>query len=258
MRLDLGRVDGERLHLVGHDLGHGPAVVLVHGWPCSSMVWDDQRAELLAAGYRVVTFDRRGFGRSGRPSSGYDLDTLAEDLGRVLALLDLEDAAVIGFDLGCAELIRLLGSAGDDRIGRIGLIAPPRFEPTALATLQRAIAHDRFQALESFIDAAFLCSNTGSGSAARRAWWVDGCATAAHALQATLRALESDLADDSLRVHVPALVIRSDAMASPHHPDRCGLALARQHVVVGGSTALLPTHGQEISRVLLEFLAERF
>ena len=78
MKIELGWENGNRLQLVGEDVGHGEAVVLIHGWPCSSMVWEDLRAELLAAGHRVVTYDRRGFGRSARPSTGYDLDTLTE------------------------------------------------------------------------------------------------------------------------------------------------------------------------------------
>jgi pimeloyl-ACP methyl ester carboxylesterase len=124
MRLDLGRTGDERLHLAGDDLGQGDPVVLVHGWPGSARVWDDLRAELLAAGHRVISQDRRGFGRSGPPSSGYELDALAEDLARILTQLALQDVTLVGWDLGCKEIMRLLGMTGEDRIARVAFIAP--------------------------------------------------------------------------------------------------------------------------------------
>src|SRR3712207_2459884 len=96
--------------------GSGRPVVLIHGWPLSGESWSDQVAPLSAAGYRVVTYDRRGFGRSDKPSGGFEYDTLAEDLSNVLEELDLTDVTLVGFSMGGGEVARYVSKHGEDRL----------------------------------------------------------------------------------------------------------------------------------------------
>src|SRR4051795_10231134 len=104
--LPVGRENSAPIELSYEDHGSGPTVVLVHGWPVDSRSWEPQLHPLLTAGYRVITYDRRGFGRSSRPTRGYDFDTLSDDLAQLLDALDVRDAVLVGFSLGTGELFR--------------------------------------------------------------------------------------------------------------------------------------------------------
>src|ERR1700760_877926 len=112
----VGRENSTDIELYYEDHGSGPAVVLLSGWPLDSRSWEPQMHALLAAGHRVITYDRRGFGRSSQPTEGYDFDTLAADLDTLLTELDLHDATLIGFSLGTGELARYIGTYGTDRL----------------------------------------------------------------------------------------------------------------------------------------------
>src|SRR5688500_7400843 len=109
------------------DLGEGQPVVLVHGWPLSHRMWESQINALTAAGHRVVAYDRRGFGESGRPAGGYDYDTFASDLNDLMTHLDLKDAALAGFSMGGGEVARYIGRYGSARVSKamlLGAITP--------------------------------------------------------------------------------------------------------------------------------------
>ena len=124
----LQTADGTQIHYT--DWGAGPPVVLIHGWPLSGDMWSDQAVHLAENGCRVVTYDRRGFGRSSQPWSGYDYDTLASDLKAVVDQLDLRDATLVGFSMGGGELARYLSRYGADRVAkaasRTACTPPPR------------------------------------------------------------------------------------------------------------------------------------
>ena len=107
--ITVGRENTTPIEIYYEDHGSGPAVVLLHGWPLDSRSWEPQLLPLLSAGYRVITYDRRGFGRSSRPTGGYDFDTLAADLDKLLTELDLHDATLVGFSLGTGEAARYVG-----------------------------------------------------------------------------------------------------------------------------------------------------
>ena len=104
--IPVGRDGSTPIELYCEDRGHGRPVVLVHGWPLSSASWEKQTMALVDAGYRAIVYDRRGFGRSSRPTTGYDFDTLADDLHKVLTHFDLRAAALIGFGMGTGEVTR--------------------------------------------------------------------------------------------------------------------------------------------------------
>jgi non-heme chloroperoxidase len=113
--------DGVQLHV--KDSGKGRPVVLIHGWPLTGDMFEYQSLALLEAGYRVITYDRRGFGQSGRPATGYDYDTFADDLAAVLDALDVQGAALVGFSMGGGEVARYLSRHGANRIAKAVLIS---------------------------------------------------------------------------------------------------------------------------------------
>src|SRR6266702_2720853 len=124
----VGQENSAPIEIYYEDHGSGKPVVLVHGWPLSGASWERQVAALLSAGHRVITYDRRGFGRSGRPASGYDYDTFAEDLHELVTKLDLRDVGLVGFSIGGGEVARFLGKYGSDRVSKaVFMSAVPPF-----------------------------------------------------------------------------------------------------------------------------------
>ena len=112
----VGQENSTPVELYYEDHGSGDPVVLLAGWPLDSRSWEPQVHALLAAGHRVVAYDRRGFGQSSRPTEGYDFDTLAGDLHRMLTELDLREVTLVGFSLGTGELARYIGTHGTGRL----------------------------------------------------------------------------------------------------------------------------------------------
>src|SRR5580765_6592856 len=125
--INVGQENSGKIDLYYEDHGSGKPVVLIHGWPLSGRSWEKQTSALLEAGYRVIAYDRRGFGASSKPTFGYDYDTLAADLHEVLTTLDLRDAAIVGFSMGGGEVARYLGVHGSERVTKAVFIAaiPP-------------------------------------------------------------------------------------------------------------------------------------
>ena len=107
--ITVGKENSTSIDLYYEDHGSGSPVVLIHGWPLSGASWEKQTAALLAAGHRVITYDRRGFGRSSKPAVGYHYDTFAADLDKLLKKLDLKKVALVGFSMGTGEVTRYLG-----------------------------------------------------------------------------------------------------------------------------------------------------
>jgi pimeloyl-ACP methyl ester carboxylesterase len=122
--IDVGTENSGAIDLHYEDHGAGPPVVLIHGYPLSGRAWDRQVPVLLAAGHRVITYDRRGFGNSSQPTVGYDYDTFAADLHALLDTLDLHDAVLVGHSMGTGEVTRYLGSYGSARVAKGVLVSP--------------------------------------------------------------------------------------------------------------------------------------
>src|SRR6202158_5658166 len=126
-RITVGKENSTSIDLYYEDHGSGSPVVLIHGWPLSGASWEKQTAALLAAGHRVITYDRRGFGRSSKPAVGYNYDTFAADLDAVLSTLNLTDVSLVGFSMGTGEVTRYIGKYGTKRVRKavlIGTIGP--------------------------------------------------------------------------------------------------------------------------------------
>src|SRR5437899_2712667 len=120
--ITVGKENSTSIDLYYEDHGSGSPVVLIHGWPLSGASWEKQTAALLAAGYRVITYDRRGFGRSSKPGIGYNYDTFVADLDKLLRKLDLKKVALVGFSMGTGEVTRYLGKFGSKRVRKAVLI----------------------------------------------------------------------------------------------------------------------------------------
>jgi non-heme chloroperoxidase len=152
--------DGSSLHV--KDMGSGPAVVLIHGWPLNGDMWEYQTMALLEAGYRVITYDRRGFGQSAHPASGYDYDHFADDLADVIEKLDLQSASLVGFSMGGGEIARYLSRHGASRIARAALVSsvvpyllkgddnPDGVDYEVFAEMKNQVRKDRFDFLQTF------------------------------------------------------------------------------------------------------------
>lgn len=152
--------DGTSLHV--KDMGIGKPVVLIHGWPLTGDMFEFQTLALLEAGYRVVTYDRRGFGQSGHGATGYDYDTFADDLAAVLDELGIERANLVGFSMGGGEIARYLTRHGASRIAKVVLISsvvpyvlktednPDGVDESVLDTMKAQVREDRFAFLQDF------------------------------------------------------------------------------------------------------------
>src|SRR5580700_8663724 len=125
--INVGEENSTSIEVYYEDHGSGSPVVLIHGWPLSGASWEKQTAALLAAGHQVITYDRRGFGRSSKPAVGYDYDTFAADLKAVIEHLDLNNLVLVGFSMGSGEVVRYLSAYGSERVRRAALLGtiPP-------------------------------------------------------------------------------------------------------------------------------------
>ena len=219
---------GVRLH-VEDSGGSGRPVVLIHGWPLSAQAWEPQIDALVDAGYRVLAYDRRGFGRSDTPASGYDYDTLADDLERLMAERDLQDVTLVGFSMGGGEVARYIGRCGEARLHSVVFAAavPPRLmksadNPDGPLTPEKArqkkegLERDRGAYFEQFTRDFFSADGVLQVTEAQRMQAVALCQQSAqHAALACMDAFaNTDFREDLKKVSVPTLVIhgRADAI----------------------------------------------
>jgi non-heme chloroperoxidase len=270
----VGRENTGDIRIYYEDHGAGPTVVLVHGYLADGGSWEKQEAALLAAGYRVITYDRRGSGFSSRPATGYDYDTLAADLNLLLEDLDLRDVALAGFCHGTGEVIRYLGSHGTRRVRAAALLAPmPPFLPWSHAHPDGPAPHplggflakltaDRPAAIKTYLDHYYNLAVLGGSQVSDQAWQ--------NSFQAAIRvspaaalgcaaARQEDFRADLARIPVPVLIIQGgqDKIMPPGAAARLAVQLpdARLEVIPEGPHAIIWTHATEVNQALLRFLA---
>jgi pimeloyl-ACP methyl ester carboxylesterase len=270
----VGQENSTPIELYYEDHGDGMPVVLLSGWPVDSRSWEPQLHPLLAAGHRVITYDRRGFGRSSRPTTGYDFDSLAADLDAVLVHLDLRAATVVGFSLGTGELARYIGRYGTDRLRGCVFVESlaPSFAKSAdnpwgvdragVAAVQDAILQDRFAWLQGLLgDFLNLDEYLGKRVSEEtvRALWNAGAEASPYATWACPPGWLDDYTDDIARIDVPALIVHGTAdriLPIDGQGRRLHAALpdARYVEIEGGPHVLAVTHADELNRELLAFL----
>jgi non-heme chloroperoxidase len=270
----VGKENSGSIDLYYEDHGSGKPVVLIHGWPLSGRSWEKQLPALLEAGHRVVTYDRRGFGDSSKPTTGYDYDTFAADLHALITKLDLRDAALVGFSMGGGEVVRYLGTHGSERVRKAAFLAaiPPFLLKTAdnaegvdggvFEGIQKGIAADRpaFLAgfLSNFYNVDVLKGKRISDELVRLSWNIAATASP----KATLDCVSAWLTDfrkDLAKIDVPTLVLHGDAdrivpleaSAKRTHEAVKG---SRYVVVKDGPHGLNWTHADEVNRALLDLL----
>ena len=271
----VGEENSGAIELYYEDHGSGRPVVLIHGYPLSGRAWDRQVPMLLEAGNRVITYDRRGFGRSSQPATGYDYDTFAADLRTLLETLDLREVTLVGHSMGTGEVTRYLGRYGSARVARGVLVSPippfllqtpdnPDGLPASLFDGFMEVARQDMPAwmkefLDSFYNVDKLRGTLVSDQAYQASWNVASSASATAAV-ACIPTWETDFRADLPKIDVPMLVIQGDADRVPPYPktgERLpGLIANLQLVVIdGGPHAIAWTHADQVNSALQKFMA---
>jgi non-heme chloroperoxidase len=266
--------NGAPIDIYYEDHGTGDPVVLIHGWPLSGRSWEKQVPALIKAGYRVITYDRRGFGDSSKPWTGYEYDTLALDLDRLLTKLDLGNVTLVGFSMGGGEVARYLGTHGSGRVrGAVFVSAvtpyllkaadnPAGVDLGVFDGIRAALDGDRpaFLSgfLQNFYNADVLRGTRISDDVLRLSWTIAAGASpkGTHDLVA---AWGTDFRADLGRITVPTLIVHGDAdriipleVAGKRMPAL--VKGSRLAVIKGGPHGLNWTHAEELNRALLDFL----
>ncbi|MGO9018963.1 MAG: alpha/beta fold hydrolase [Syntrophobacteraceae bacterium] len=275
--INVGKENSGSIDLYYEDHGAGKPVVLIHGWPLSGASWEKQVPALLSEGYRVITYDRRGFGNSSKPAYGYDYDTLAEDLHKLITKLDLRDVALVGFSMGGGEVARYLGTYGSERVEKAAFLSsippfllktpdnPEGVDGSIFDGIAKAIAADRpaflCQFLSDFYNVDVLRGKLISDQVVQYSWAVAAGASPKGTLDC-VSAWLTDFREDLKRIDVPTLVVHGDAdrilpfaatgKRTPEFVERSRLV-----VVEGGPHGLTWTHAEKVNRELLDFLGER-
>jgi non-heme chloroperoxidase len=272
--LSVGDENSGAIELFYEDHGSGSPVVMIHGYPLSGRAWDKQLAILLDDGRRVITYDRRGFGKSSQPSFGYDYDTFAADLAALMDELDLHDATLIGHSMGTGEVTRYLGTFGSARVTRAVLVSPippfllqtddnPEGLPGSLFDGFMKDAKADFPAfmkgfLENFYNIDEFGGTLVSDQAFQASWNIASAASAVAAV-ACIKTWETDFREDLPKLDVPVLVVQGDAdriLPFEQTGKRLpGLIKDMQLITIeGGPHAIAWTHTLQVNKAILEFV----
>lgn len=208
------------------DHGSGKPVVLIHGWPLSGRSWEKQVSALLAAGYRVITYDRRGFGDSSKPTFGYDYDTFAEDLHKLITKLDLHDITLVGFSMGGGEVARYLSKYGSERVKKAAFVAaippfllktadnPSGVDASAFEGIKAGVLADRLAFLTTFFSNFYNVDiyrgKRVSDQAVQFSWNIAAGASPKGTLDCITAFSSTDFRRDLARINVPTLIVHGD------------------------------------------------
>jgi len=262
-----------RLHIEDSG-GDGRPVVLIHGWPLSAMAWEQQVLVLQGAGYRVVMYDRRGFGRSDKPESGYSYDDLADDLQRVLDQCKLQDVTLVGFSMGGGEVARYVARYGESLLRSVVFAAavPPflmktidnpdgPLTPEKAQQMRQALEQDRDAFFDQFTEEFYSANGVFQVTESQRSEAVALCRQSSEpaALACMDAFATTDFREDLKRLTVPTLVIHGDADAIvpiEGSGQRTHRAVRHSQLVTvsGAPHGLNVSHAQAFNDALLTFL----
>jgi non-heme chloroperoxidase len=273
----VGKENSSNVELHYEDHGSGKPVVLIHGYPLSGASWEKQVPVLLNAGYRVITYDRRGFGKSSQPTTGYNYDTFTADLHELITHLKLRDFCLVGFSMGGGEVARYLGKYGSKDASKAVIISgvppyllktpdnPEGVDGSVFAGIEKAVAADRYafftEFFKNFYNTDVFLGKRVSEQAVQASWNVAAGSSATASL-ACVATWHEDFRENLARIDVPTLVLHGDA-------DRilpitaAGLRTAklikgaRLLVVKDGPHCITWTHADEVNAELLKFLGEK-
>ena len=274
----VGKENSGNIDLYYEDHGEGKPVVLIHGYPLSGSSWERQVPAILKAGHRVVTYDRRGFGKSSKPTVGYDYNTFAQDLHQLINAIKLRNVTLVGFSMGGGEVARYLGTYGSEgTICKAVIISgvPPYLlrtpdnaegvDASVFAGIQKAVAADRYafftEFFKNFYNTDLLLGKRVSEQALQGSWNIAVQASATASLECVASWYE-DFRKDVARIDVPTLVVQGDAdrilpIAATGLRSAKLIKGARQVIVKGGPHCIPWTHAEEVNTELLKFLAEK-
>jgi non-heme chloroperoxidase len=274
--IEVGKENSAAINLYYEDHGSGKPVVLIHGYPLSSASWEKQVPVLLAAGYRVIAYDRRGFGQSSQPTTGYNYDTFAEDLQKLVTHLKLRDFALVGFSMGGGEVARYVGKFGSKDVSKAVIIGgvPPFLLKTAdnpegvdgsvFEGIQKAVAADRYafftEFFKNFYNTDVNLGKRVSEQAVQASWNVAASASATASL-ACVPTWHEDFRKDVAQIDVPTLVIHGDAdrivpISAAGHRTAKLINGAELVVIKDGPHNIAWTHAGEVNSALTAFLAK--
>jgi pimeloyl-ACP methyl ester carboxylesterase len=273
-RITVGNENSKPVELHYEDHGTGRPVVLIHGWPLSGRSWEKQVPALVDAGYRVITYDRRGFGESTQPWTGYDYDTFAEDLHRVLTELNLSDVTLVGFSMGGGEVVRYLNRHGSGRVSQAvlaGAVPPYLYksddnpdgglDDATIGQFEDGVRGDRIAFLEEFLKGFFSSGDEVLVSEPNRLYHrsIAEFASPKGTLDCIAAFGRTDFRGDLATIDVPTLVIHGDADAivpfevSGKRSHEL-IANSRLELIEGGPHGLNATHAEQFNNALLDFL----
>ena len=272
----VGKENSGNIDLHYEDHGSGKPVVLIHGYPLSGASWERQLPPLLDAGYRVITYSRRGFGTSSKPTTGYNYDTFSEDLHQLLTKLDLKNVALVGFSMGGGEVARYQGRYGSKNISKSVIISgvppyllkasdnPEGVDKPVFDGIEKAVAADRYAFFTEFFKNFYNTDqNLGtrvSEEAIRNSWNIAALA-GSYASVACVRTWYEDFRKDLARITSPTLVIHGDADRIVPYASAGARTVkmvqgARLVTIKNGPHFITWTHADEVNNALLSFLGE--
>lgn len=272
--ITVGKENSTPIEIYYEDHGRGRPVVLSHGWPLSGAAWEKQLPALLSAGYRVITYDRRGFGKSSQPTVGYDYGTFADDLHKLMTTLDLHDVTLVGHSMGSGEVAGYIGKYGTSQVRRAVFVSalpffvksadnPNGVDPSVPEGVAKALVADRPAFLSSFL-ADFYNTDVQLGKRVSpqvvQGSWNTAYGASAFGTVACVSAWGTNFRADVARVDVPALIIHGDAdrilpYATTAVPLSKAIKGAQLVTVKDGPHGIPWTHGAEVNDALLHFLS---
>ncbi|MBL0885282.1 alpha/beta fold hydrolase [Myceligenerans indicum] len=268
------RENSAQIDIYYEDHGSGQAVVLIHGYPLDGRSWEKQEHALLRAGFRVITYDRRGFGQSARPSGGYDYDTFAADLDGLLNHLQLESTILVGHAMGTGEITRYLSTYGSARVSKAVLLSaippfllktgdnPDGVDKSVFDRIKAAVLHDRPAFIRRYLDDFFgvgLEAGRRAGEQARLSSFRAGVSASPIATYACVDTWLTDFRADLPWIDVPVLLVHGDAdRLLPFHATAArlpGLIKDLELVTIrDGPHSIAWSYPEEVNAALLSFL----
>ena len=272
--IKVGQENSTSIDLYYEDHGTGKPVVLIHGYPLSGASWEKQTIALLEAGYRVITYDRRGFGQSSKPTTGYDYDTFAADLDILLTTLDLREATLAGFSMGGGEVARYLGKYGSERVSKAVFISavppfllqatdnPEGVPGSIFEGIKAAAVADRAAFLKAFFQNFYntdVLMGVRISEPAVQADWNIAIAASPVAIRECIGTWGTDFRADLARIDIPTLVIHGAAdrtvpLAISGQRTHWAVKASQLIVIEDGPHGVLGTHAEEVNEALLAFL----
>ncbi|KGE15765.1 alpha/beta fold hydrolase [Sphingobacterium deserti] len=271
----INKTDTEEVGLHVADYGSGQPVILIHGWPLSHKSWEQQIPTLVDAGYRVIAYDRRGFGESDKPWSGYDYDTLAGDLHKVITELQLSNVILAGFSMGGGEVVRYISKYGEDNIAKVVLISsiiplvkqkednPDGVPPEKLEEIAQALKDDRVGFLKGFHE-QFYGVDKDPSAVSKGQLDNDFIIASQAAPQATVKAADAwantDFRAECANISVPTLIIhgKKDATVPFESAGQQASLLIKNSLLITYDDAahgLNVTHAERLNSDLIGFLS---